>query len=171
MTTQCVSFIASTLKESLLRREPVTSQTYRNNCRVRGHDQRDVLYNRTVMWLCSFPLQRSLGVELCNWMSFSAEKSTFNTAVLFLWHFSGFEHEYEISFYLWNERLVEFIIFQGQFLIEALAANIRNVQACYECRALFSKVIGKVRRLEAQLPGSCITACKPNSIGASKPSA
>lgn len=38
-------------------------------------------------------------------------------------------------------------------MIEALAANIRNVQACYECRALFSKVIGKVRRLEAQLPG------------------
>lgn len=27
------------------------------------------------------------------------------------------------------------------------------MQACYECRALFSKVIGKVGRLEAQLPG------------------
>jgi hypothetical protein len=27
------------------------------------------------------------------------------------------------------------------------------VQACYECVALFCKVIGKVRRLEAQLPG------------------
>lgn len=27
------------------------------------------------------------------------------------------------------------------------------MQACYECRALFSTVIGKVRRLEAQLPG------------------
>lgn len=38
-------------------------------------------------------------------------------------------------------------------LIEVLAANFRNVPACYERRALFSKVIGKVRRLEAQLPG------------------
>ena len=112
MTTQNVSFIVSTLTESLLRRKPISSRTYRNNCRPHRHDKRDILYNRTVLWLCSFPLLRSLGVELCNWMTFNSEKNVCNTTVFFLWYFSALEHEYRISFYLWNERVVEFIIFQ-----------------------------------------------------------
>ena len=85
-------------------------------------------------------------------MTFNSGKRISSTAVLFLWYFRALEHEYRINFNTVNGKGSWIHHISGEFQIGAFAANSSDVQACYECRALCSKVIGKVGRLEAQLP-------------------